>query len=137
MDLGFRLRLAGHRALYVPDAEVLHVGSGTTGWRSDFSVYHGQRNLIWTYVKNMPGALVYLYLPWHVAMNLATVAVLLLRGQGRLALRAKIDALRRLPRMLNKRRSIQAGRRVASKKLLLKMARGWPNRQRSWSQPLP
>src|SRR5688572_7829820 len=89
VDLGFRMRLAGHRALYVPDAVVYHVGSGTTGWRSDFSAYHGQRNLVWTYVKNMPGRLFFTCLPWHLAMNLASVAVLALRGQGRVVVRAK------------------------------------------------
>lgn len=136
VDLGFRLRLAGHRALYVPDATVLHVGGGTTGMRSDFSVYHGQRNLVWTYAKNMPGALAYLFLPWHLAINVAMLGVLMLRGQGLLGLRAKIDALRGLPRMLKKRRSLQAGRRVAAKALLAHMARGWPDRRRSWSKPL-
>src|SRR6185437_4766525 len=40
VDLGFRLRLAGHKAIYVPDAVVHHVGSGTTGGQhSDFAMY--------------------------------------------------------------------------------------------------
>ena len=55
VDLGFRLRLLGHRCLYVPTAVVEHVGSGITGVRSDFQLYHGHRNLAWTYLKNMPG----------------------------------------------------------------------------------
>jgi GT2 family glycosyltransferase len=47
VDLGFRLRLAGHKALSVPDAVVYHVGSATTGGQhSDFAVYHGHRNLV-------------------------------------------------------------------------------------------
>ena len=83
VDLGFRLRLAGHRAMYVPDAVVHHVGSATTGGqRSDFSVYHGHRNLVWTFVKNMPGALFWLLLPLHLLMNLAMVGVFVIRGQG-------------------------------------------------------
>ena len=46
VDLGFRLRLAGYRCLFVPASVAHHVGSGTTGGRhSDFSVYHGHRNL--------------------------------------------------------------------------------------------
>src|SRR5450756_1056210 len=49
VDLGFRLRLMGHRCLLVPDAVVHHIGSATTGGQqSDFSVYYGHRNLIWT-----------------------------------------------------------------------------------------
>ena len=54
IDLGFRLRLAGHRCLYVPQAVALHLGAATAGRESDFAVYHAHRNLVWTYVKNMP-----------------------------------------------------------------------------------
>jgi GT2 family glycosyltransferase len=82
LDLGFRLRLAGHRAMYVPGAVVYHVGSGITGRRSDFSVYHGQRNLVWTFAKDMPAALALAYLPLHIAMNVASIFVLALRGQS-------------------------------------------------------
>jgi GT2 family glycosyltransferase len=58
VDLGFRLRLAGYRCLYVPLSVAHHIGSGTTGGKnSDFSVYHGHRNLVWAFVKNMPGVL--------------------------------------------------------------------------------
>jgi GT2 family glycosyltransferase len=134
VDLGFRLRLAGHRALYVPDAVVLHVGSGTTGWRSDFSVYYGQRNLVWTYAKNMPAMLGLLYLPFHLLMNFLSIGVLALRGQGWIALRAKIDALRGLPMVLAKRGAIHARRQVSIRRLRAVMARGWPDRQATWSK---
>lgn len=46
VDLGFRLRLRGHRCLYVPGAVVYHVGSGLSGRFSAFAVYHGHRNLV-------------------------------------------------------------------------------------------
>ena len=57
VDLGFRLRLRGHRSLYVHSAVVRHVSSALSGYRSDFAVYHGERNAVWTFVKNMPGPL--------------------------------------------------------------------------------
>lgn len=118
VDLGFRLRLAGHKAMYVPDAVVHHVGSATTGGqRSDFSVYHGHRNLVWTFVKNMPGALFWLLLPLHFLMNLAMVGVFMLRGQGGVILRAKRDAMKGLPRMWVKRQQIQAGRVVTVREI--------------------
>lgn len=100
VDLGFRLRLAGHKALYVPDAVVHHVGSGTTGGQhSDFAVYHGHRNLVWTFVKNMPGMLFWLLLLLHVMINLATILWFAVKGRGGVILRAKRDALLGLPRM--------------------------------------
>lgn len=112
VDLGFRLRLAGYRCLYVPSAVVYHWGSSTTGPRSNFAVYHTERNVVWTFVKNMPGRLLWRYLPHHVALNLAATVYYLARGQGRVALRAKRDALRELGWVLRARASIQRDRRV-------------------------
>lgn len=114
VDLGFRLRLAGLTSEYVPQALVRHVGSAFSGGRhSDFAVYHGHRNLVWTYVKNMPGLLFWLLLPVHLLANLIMVLWLAARGQGAVALRAKRDALLGIPRMWAKRRRIQAGRRAS------------------------
>lgn len=114
VDLGFRLRLAGYKAMYVPEAVVYHIGSATTGGQqSDFSLYHGHRNLIWTYVKNMPGFLLWLLLPYHILLNIITIGWFTLRGKSRVILRAKWDAIKGLPSMWNKRKVIQS-RRVAS-----------------------
>lgn len=118
VDLGFRLRLAGYRCLSVPDAEVLHVGSATTGKRSQFYIYYGQRNLVWTYVKNMPGVLFWLFLPLHVALNIAGVLRYSLSGQFKVVWRAKYDAIHALPKIWKKRREIQKSRRASLVKIL-------------------
>lgn len=118
VDLGFRLRLAGYRCLTVPDAEVRHVGSVTTGKRSPFYVYHGQRNLVWTYVKNMPGVLFWLFLPFHLALNFAGLLRYAVTGQLKVVLRAKHDAIKMLPKMWRKRREIQKTRRVNLSEIL-------------------
>ena len=112
VDLSFRLQLAGHRGRYVPEAIARHVGSAMTVRRSDLSVYYAHRNLVWTYVKNMPGPLFWLYLPQHLAVNLGTMAWFTLRGRGRVIFRAKRDALTGLARTWRKRRLIQSRRRV-------------------------
>ena len=57
VDLGFRLRLHGHRCVYVHAAIVQHVSSALSGYRSNFAVYHGERNAVWTFFKNMPAGL--------------------------------------------------------------------------------
>ncbi|WP_283743917.1 glycosyltransferase family 2 protein [Sideroxydans sp. CL21] len=115
VDLGFRLRLAGYRCLYVPRSVVHHVGSGTAGGQdNNFAMYHGHRNMVWTFVKNMPGFLFWLLLPLHVALNLASIIWFTLRrGRGDVIWRAKRDALMGLPKMWRKRRHIQKAR-VAS-----------------------
>jgi GT2 family glycosyltransferase len=124
VDLAFRLRLAGHRCLYVSDAVVEHVGSATTGRVSAFTIFHAHRNLVWTYVKNMPGALFWLYLPAHVFVNVAAVIGFSLHGQGRAVLRAKRAALAGLPEMLAERRRLQRGRRAGALELRRLMGKG-------------
>jgi GT2 family glycosyltransferase len=114
VDLGFRLRLAGWKSMLVPDAVVRHVGSASSGGqRSEFASYHGHRNMVWVYVKNMPGFLFWLFLPLHLLANIASVIVLTLRGQGKVAWRAKCDAIKGLPKMWKKRKAIQAKRVVS------------------------
>ena len=121
VDLAFRLRLLGYRCRYVPDAVVRHVGSGIAGWRSEFATYHGQRNMVWTYVKDMPGALFWLFLPLHLLMNAVSVVVCASRGQLGVVLRAKRDALYELGAAIEQRRAIQAGRRASLRELLAVM----------------
>jgi GT2 family glycosyltransferase len=112
VDLGFRLRLRGYRSIYVHSAVVRHVSSALSGYRSNFAVYHGERNAVWTYFKDMPAPLVWLYLPQHLALNIAALVYHPLRGQGRVVLRAKLDALRGLPSVFKRRRLVQQGRRT-------------------------
>lgn len=130
VDLGFRLQLAGYKCIYVPESVALHCGSAVTGEHSTFSTYHGHRNLVWVYVKNMPAPLFWLMLPLHVALNLAMVIGCLMRGQGRVVLRAKRDALIGLPRMWRKRSAIQSKRQVGSGRVWKALARGWPGPRR-------
>jgi GT2 family glycosyltransferase len=132
IDLGFRLRLAGHRCLYVPDAVTYHVGAAIAGRESDFAVYHAHRNLVWTYVKGMPLRLLVLYLPHHLLVNALTLVWFSLRGHPRAIVRAKLDALRGLPRALGTRRRVQAQRRVAPGEIRRAMARGRSGYLSAW-----
>lgn len=135
VDLSFRLRLAGGRCLYVPNAVVHHVGSASTGKLSDFVVYYGHRNLVWTFFKDMPGILFWVYLPIHVLMNLFFFFSFVFKGKGAAILRSKWDAFRMLPRILKKRKEIQTSRRISYKDILAFMRKRtldpyWASRQR-------
>jgi GT2 family glycosyltransferase len=125
VDLGFRLRLAGYRCLYVPEAVVVHEGSGLVGEYSNFQVYHGHRNLVWVYLSNMPGIWLWLYLPQHLLYNLASIALFAWRRKLRVILRAKYDALRGIPAAWRKRRLIQRRARADGSQLRRVMAHGW------------
>lgn len=135
VDLSFRLRLAGGRCLYVPDAVVHHVGSASTGKLSDFVVYYGHRNLVWAFIKDMPGSLFWLYLPLHLAMNLFFLVSFIFKGKGRAIFKAKWDAMRGIPSVMKKRKDVQKLRKVSIKEVSRFMSKGlldpyWASRQR-------
>ncbi|MBI2757379.1 MAG: glycosyltransferase family 2 protein [Chloroflexi bacterium] len=125
VDLSFRLRLQGFRCLYVPDAVVQHVGSASVGARSDFSLYHWQRNLSWSFVQNMPSALLWRALPSHILANMVFQILFTLRGHGIVFWKAKVDALRGLSSALRKRRKIQNESSIDSAALLSAMECGF------------
>ncbi len=125
VDLGFRLRLLGHRCLYVPDAVVNHIGSASAGVRSAFSVYHGHRNLVWSYFQNMPGYLMWKYLPAHLLANVIFLVYYSYYGLGKAIWRAKWDALRGLSKALQKRQKIQATRVVGEQEIKRLLNHEW------------
>ncbi len=110
VDLGFRIRLAGYDCAVQKLAVVYHAGSATTAKRSNFSTYHGHRNMVWSYVRNTPGYLFWLYLPQHIVLNMLFILLGLWRGQGAVVWKAKMDALKGIPRALQQRRRIQRSR---------------------------
>lgn len=113
LDVGFRLWLAGQACRFVPKAVVRHRGAGSTGdSHSDFAVYHGHRNLVWVYLKNMPGFLFWIFLPLHLLMNLQMTHAVTLRGQGEVIRRSKRDAFMGIPRIWDKRLAIQSQRKA-------------------------
>ncbi len=124
VDLGFRLRLRGYRCLYVPQAVVYHIGSSTFGVASDFAFYYAHRNLVWSFIQNMPAQLLWWYLPAHLLANLIYVVTYTLRGRGGVLWRAKWDALRGLKHALQKRHEIQSRRLADSADLMRVMEHG-------------
>ena len=115
IDLGFRMQLRGYTGLYVPDALVYHIGSAISGIQSDFSVYHGHRNLVWAYIKNMPLPILLITLPYHLLLNMLSIVYFVYRGQGRIILKAKKDALLGIPEILKKRHKVQSNRLVSNR----------------------
>lgn len=120
IDLGFRLRLAGYQCLHVNESVTYHEGSAITERESDFSIYYGHRNLVWTYFKNMPTGSLWLYLPQHILMNIMSLAYYTARGRPGVIFRAKWAAIKGLPSALRKRSEMPP--RVDVTKA---MAKGW------------
>ncbi len=103
VDLAFRGRLRGWKCLYVPEAVVYHVHGGTAGYVSDYTVYYGNRNIIWNCVKNYPTRLLVTSLPWIVGRNLAVIPYYIMKGHGRTIIKSKIDAIKGISKILAKR----------------------------------
>ena len=124
-DLSYRARLRGYRCRYVAGAVVRHHGGGTSGKASAFAVFHGQRNLEWMYVKNTPASLLWRTLPGHLLYDAAAAVHFARSGRFGAYARGKLAALAGLPRMLRKRRAVQATRRVSADTIARQMERRW------------
>ncbi len=79
VDLGFRLRLSGGRSILEPGAVVRHVGSASSDQVSGFAEYHGTRNRLWTFLRDMPLILMPVALPAHILV----IAYVMLRSSTR------------------------------------------------------
>jgi GT2 family glycosyltransferase len=114
VDLGYRLRLTGRKTLLLPNARVAHVGSASTGVRSDFAIFHGSRNRIWTFLKNTPTALLWLTTPLHVAVTSGLLLLHLRRGDAGPAMRGIKAALKgeAFRAVLADRKAVQARRKA-------------------------
>lgn len=115
VDLGFRLRLEGGRAVQVRDARVLHEGSGVSGRYSPFTVYHGNRNRIWLSYKNTPALFYWGLFPLRLAFDLYLYARSFSIGAGEAYRRAMIDGYRGLPQFTEDRRRLQKSRRLTDR----------------------
>jgi N-acetylglucosaminyl-diphospho-decaprenol L-rhamnosyltransferase len=124
VDLGYRLRLAGEPTLLVPDAVVEHVGSATLGVRSDFALFHGSRNRIWTFLKNTPPVLFWLTAPLHAAVTLGLLMLHARRGDAGAVIKGIRAAFveKDLAPILASRKALQARRKASSWDILRAMA---------------
>jgi N-acetylglucosaminyl-diphospho-decaprenol L-rhamnosyltransferase len=110
IDLAFRIRLLGGRCMQVNSAIVRHVGSATSGTVSDFTMYHSARNRFWTIIKNVPGWLLCVVAPLHIAF-IAYLLVRFGRSSTASAIRQGLLAgFAGLPGACKQRRKIQAAR---------------------------
>jgi len=137
LDLAWRARLAGWKCRYVPSAIVYHVHSATVGSFSTFKIYYGERNRIWTLLKNYPLNYILLSAPYTVA-KLSLLAFAAFRGKGRgldytknipfknlvlTLLKAWVATIWSLPRLLKKRKKIQTLKKVSREEIDLWLKR--------------
>ncbi|PIP66905.1 MAG: hypothetical protein COW93_03155 [Parcubacteria group bacterium CG22_combo_CG10-13_8_21_14_all_41_9] len=124
LDLGWRARNAGFEAGYAKGAVVYHKGSAIHGKLSDFAVYHTYRNLIWTQFKNMPLTMLLRRLPWLALGNLAITAYYIIKGRGRVILKAYWNGKIGLLRMMRSRKENLKQKTAPNKTILSLFEKG-------------
>jgi GT2 family glycosyltransferase len=114
-DLNFRAQLFGWRCVYVPRAVVYHKVNASIGRLTDMAVYYHTRNLEFIWIKNLPAALMLRFAHHKIVQELGSFGYLCLRHRKwRAFFRGKIDALRMIPKMLEKRADIQRRKTVSN-----------------------
>lgn len=84
IDVGYRARIYGYRNVYEPKAEVIHVGSASSGSRyNEFKTRYSARNNIYLIYKNMPMPQIILNLPFLVAGYAAKTVFFVKKGFGK------------------------------------------------------
>ncbi len=113
VDWNLRAQLAGFSCRYVPSALAYHMGSATIGrGLSDFTRYHLWRNRLWIVAKDLPLGAIVRHSPELLLGELENLAMAVRAHKLDIWLRVWRDALLGLPRMLRKRRRVQASRRI-------------------------
>jgi GT2 family glycosyltransferase len=125
VDLSFRLHAAGYRVLNAPQAVVYHRVSETAGRDSPFYVFHGQKNVLLTFLKNMPGPLLLKFWPLHLIYTVGALAYFARQGRLGPALRGKWQVLRRWSQVMAQRRETQRLRVVPVRQLESRLSRAW------------
>jgi len=122
VDLAFRGRLAGWKCMFIPGAVVYHHHGGTAGFKSDLTIYYGNRNILWWPVKNYPFFTLLASLPWIIGRTVGVIPYYAYHGKGKVVLKSKIDGLAGIPRMWRKRNEI---RRTTTELQVLRCMKTW------------
>ena len=125
-DLNLRAQIAGWKVLYVPTAVVRHKVRSSIGTMTDMAVYYSLRNSELVRMKCVPFGIFIRCCP-EISLNfvLEFVYFCLLHHHITLFFKAKMDALKMLPRVLKKRKKIMSQMRVSNRYLLTLMTPVW------------
>jgi len=125
-DMNCRAQLAGWKVIYVPSAIVYHRVSSTIGSMSDIAVYYSLRNSEFVRLKNVPIGVFIKCIPgFLIGMITEFIYFALKHKRFILFVRAKMDFLRGIPRMLKKRAVIMKNMKVDTDYLLSMMTPVW------------
>ncbi len=124
VDLAWRARLAGWKAVYAPNAVVRHAHSASAVEGSPFKLWHLGRNKWWTITKCYPSPGLARYLPAILAYDLASLPITVSSRRTVTPVTARLAALRGIKPFLKDRAILHH-----------RYQDGW-SRTRAWMEPL-
>jgi len=116
VDLSLRARHLGAEIWLVPQAKVFHKGSATVGKKTRQRLYYIERNRFFAKLKNFPLLTLIKYAPINFACSFFSFFLWTIRGFLGAWVKARIDMLKGVPKMLKKRRKIFAESKINSPK---------------------
>lgn len=121
VDLSFRAQLSGYECVYLPQAVVYHRYRSTIGKQPAQQVFYAQRNIDLVFWKNLPAGQILRSAPQRLLYEIGAALYFLGLGSGTAFLRAKLDVLKRLPSVLEKRKAIQKRKTLTNAQLRAQM----------------
>lgn len=119
VDIAWRAQWAGWQCAFAVDAIVFHVHSATTAQIPHLKSRLLARNRIWMIVKNYPARYLLTYLPILLVGELGALVYLARHRRFSSSLRGRLEAMRRLPTMLHKRK--QAPHRISDQQMMARL----------------
>ncbi len=107
IDLCWRLKRAGFKVMYYPDAEVFHVGGGTLNYQSPNKTYLNFRNSYFTILKNEERSKLMWLIPLRLLLDGVAGGMFLLKGQPshmKSIVRAHWDFFPKIKHLLQRRK---------------------------------
>ncbi|MFO7634568.1 MAG: glycosyltransferase family 2 protein [Caldilinea sp.] len=119
VDIAWRAQWAGWQCRFAADAIVFHVHSATVTQVPHLKSRLLARNRIWMIAKNYPTRCLLAYLPLLMLSEIGALVYLARRGRFRSSLRGRLEAIRRIPAMLNKR--TQTPHRITNQQMMARL----------------
>ncbi len=116
-DVSIRALLRGWKADIAEKAVVFHKGSISANKRKNLKKYMVERNILWFIAKNFPRGILLRNLVWIVPLQFGVLLLNAFKGNFSVA-KAKFDALKGLPKIIEKRKAIQQNKSLQDAELL-------------------
>ena len=114
VDFSLRMKVAGYKILYVPDAVVYHIGGATLGGvTSGLAVSLTTRNMLNVMVKDWPGVLFLRFLPFILIHQTYWFLLCVKWGRTLSYIQGILGAIKQSRRTLRKRKEVQESKRIS------------------------